>query len=205
MHAWLTAGPRLPSCAWSPRWCLLPLTKPSQEARCKLPPFFWCDKCCQLAQTIGISPLWIIIFRSGRCPWEQRLPQAWRGSALTGTSLLSGCNPLRSQSAHESYFHLAVRWYQCWVLAMTSSAWMNLPNALLGHKVQDIIKHSGNDSCASLQSVRTNEEIAWRGMHLNSNLAPCTLSALQDLLPPPEYFTSLPSPSAGKLGLQLQG
>lgn len=64
-------------------------------------------------------------------------------------------------------------------MATTSSAWMNLPSVLLGHKVQDSIKHSGNDSCASLQSVRTYEEIAWQGMHLYSNLAPCALSALQ--------------------------
>lgn len=81
-------------------------------------------------------------------------------------------------------------------MATTSSAWMNLASVLLGHKVQDSIKHSGNDSCASLQSVRIYEEIAWQGRHLYSDLAPAHYQLSKAFPPHPEYFTPLSSPPA---------
>lgn len=84
-------------------------------------------------------------------------------------------------------------------MATTSSIWMNLPNVLLGHKVQDSIKHSRNDSYARLQSVRVYEEIAWWRMCLYSNLGTHTHYQLSKASPPPpQYYTPFSSSPAGK-------
>lgn len=127
----------------------------------------------------GISPLWKFILTFGRCPWGKRQLRQGRILLWQQPPCFLDANTLWSWTAW-NYFHFAVRWHQHSAMATASSTWMNLPSVLLGHKVQDSIKHSGNDSYASLQSVRVYEEIAWWRMYSCSNLGPHTLSALQD-------------------------